>query len=241
MKILVTNDDGIRSHGIVRLVQAAKKLGKVMVIAPAEECSAMSHHITLRRSMKLESFDFPAEGVRAFSLDGTPADCIRSAFLGILKEEEKPDIVFAGINNGANCGFDILYSATVGAAMEAVLYNIPAICFSQKTGGCEEVMEHYIDDLAAELSRKRLRANEVWNVNFPACPLKECRGILYDRTPAQKAFFDDLYVPVSSGDGSWDVILKTDPVVEAEDGSDIQAVVNGYISVGILKNKVLPD
>ena len=241
MKILVTNDDGIRANGLIRLVQAARKLGDVMVIAPARECSAMSHHITLRRNMRLEKVEFPVEGVRAFSLDGTPADCIRSAFLGILKEEEKPDIVFAGVNHGANCGFDILYSATVGAAMEAVLYNIPAICFSQKTGGSQEVLENFIDEIAEELAGKRLPGNQIWNVNFPSCPLAEYKGILYDRVPAQKAFFDDTYVPERRDDGSWEIVLKAVDVLEAEDGSDIRAVLDGYISIGILKNKVLPD
>ena len=239
MRILVTNDDGICAHGIIRLAKAAKKLGEVTVIAPEHECSAMSHHITLRRNMIMKRHDFPVEGVKAFCLDGTPADCIRASFLGLLKEEEKPDIVFAGINNGANCGFDILYSATVGAAMEAVLYHIPAICFSQQSDGPEEVLEQYIDRIAAELIKKRLPANQVYNVNFPACTLQEFKGILYDRTPAQKAFFDDNYKPVKREDGSFEVVLEAGPVYYAMKGSDIKAVLDGYISIGILENKIL--
>ena len=76
-------------------------------------------------------------------------------------------------------------------------------------------------------------------MNFPACPLQDFKGILYDRTPAQKAFFDDNYKPVKREDGSFEVVLEAGPVYEAEEGSDIKAVLDGYISIGILENKLL--
>ena len=127
MRILVTNDDGICAHGIVRLAEAAKKLGEVTVIAPEHECSAMSHHITLRRNMIMKRHDFPVEGVKAFSCTGSPADCVRVGCLYLLPR--KPDVVLSGVNHGWNVATDIQYSATAGAAMEAAFQEIPAIAF----------------------------------------------------------------------------------------------------------------
>ena len=238
MKILVTNDDGIRAPGIAFLAEAAARLGSVLVIAPKEQQSAMSHRITLDRSMRLERCStFSLKGVESYSLDGTPADCVRAAFLGAF--DEKPDLVFSGINEGANCGFDIQYSATVGAAMEALLYGVPALCFSQERGPVGEVCREYLFRILEDLAGRRLPRNQIWNVNFPCCPLRECRGILYDRKPCQTAFFDDRYVRKEQADGSWEIGIDSDYVMEAEEGTDIRAILDGYISVGIVTNTVL--
>lgn len=94
MRILVVNDDGIKAPGIKRLVQMAAGLGEVWVVAPAAQCSAMSHRITVRGDLEVKPYDFPATGVTAYSVGGTPADCVKVA-LGCLMTE-KPDIVFPG-------------------------------------------------------------------------------------------------------------------------------------------------
>ncbi|MCR5545281.1 MAG: 5'/3'-nucleotidase SurE, partial [Lachnospiraceae bacterium] len=107
-KILITNDDGIHSKGLIRLAEVAKNFGKVVVVAPDKECSAMSHRITLRESIDVKKVDFPVEGVDAYASTGTPADCIRFGILNIVKC--KPDVVLSGINYGFNCGSDIQYS-----------------------------------------------------------------------------------------------------------------------------------
>ena len=104
-KILITNDDGIQSDGIIRLARAAKKYGKVWVVAPDGQRSAMSHRITLRETIEFFPVDFPVEGVHAYASTGTPADCVRFGILNIVKE--KPDYVFSGINYGYNSGTDI--------------------------------------------------------------------------------------------------------------------------------------
>ena len=93
-KILITNDDGIQSDGIIRLARAAKKYGKVWVVAPDGQRSAMSHRITLRETIEFFPVDFPVEGVHAYASTGTPADCVRFGILNIVKE--KPDYVFSG-------------------------------------------------------------------------------------------------------------------------------------------------
>ena len=129
LKILVTNDDGIDAPGIAKLAACAAKLGTVTVVAPKSQCSGMSHHITLNRPMELkERPDFPVKGVKAYSLDGTPADCVRSVVHGMLDPDAGrkgagteayfkqnphfPDIVFSGINAGANAGYDMKQYST---------------------------------------------------------------------------------------------------------------------------------
>ena len=239
MKILVTNDDGIEAAGIRLLAETAKKFGEVVVIAPVRQCSAMSHHITLNRDMDIREFDMGIEGVTAFSLDGTPADCVRASYLGIFEGGEKPDMVFSGVNDGANCGFDIQYSATVGAAMEAVLYGIPAICFSQMQGKDDVVLKKYIGETAEELINKNAPEGTIWNVNFPSCGLDMYKGKLYERYPAHEAFFLDHYIRKERDDGSKYIAMESETVKEAEEGSDIRALLDGYISIGNVKNSVL--
>ncbi|HKI51379.1 MAG TPA: 5'/3'-nucleotidase SurE, partial [Geothermobacteraceae bacterium] len=105
MLILVTNDDGVHSAGLAALVRALKPLGKVVVVAPDRERSAVSHSLTLHSPLRAEEIS-PA----VFAVDGTPTDCVNLALHGLL--ESKPDIVLAGINRGANLGDDITYSGT---------------------------------------------------------------------------------------------------------------------------------
>jgi 5'-nucleotidase len=240
MRILVTNDDGIRSPYLAMLAEAAKALGEVTVIAPMEQCSAMSHRITLYRPMEFQlQEDFPVEGVQAYRIDGTPADCVRISYHGLFEKGKEPELVLSGINDGANCGYDIQYSATVGAAMEAVLYHVPAICFSQRRGGCDQILREHLSSILMELAQNMPGRGEAWNVNFPNCFPEQFRGILYDRRPAQTPFFDDVYYRQVRGDGGHDILLKAKEITGAEEGSDIQALIDGYISVGVIRNQVM--
>lgn len=240
MRILVTNDDGIRSPYLAMLAEAAKALGEVTVIAPMEQCSAMSHRITLYRPMEFQlQEDFPVEGVRAYRIDGTPADCVRISYHGLFEKGKEPELVLSGINDGANCGYDIQYSATVGAAMEAVLYHVPAICFSQRRGGCDQILREHLSSILMELAQNMPLRGEAWNVNFPNCFPEQFRGILYDRRPAQTPFFDDVYYRQERGDGGHDILLRAEEITGAEEGSDIQALIDGYISVGVIRNQVM--
>ena len=239
MRILVTNDDGIRSPYLAMLAEAAKTLGKVTVIAPMEQCSAMSHRITLYRPMEMQREDFPVDGVEAYRFDATPADCVRTSFHGLFAPGEEPQLVLSGINDGANCGYDILYSATVGAAMEAVLYNVPAICFSQKRYGTDEVMRDTLLPILKELAGKSLGTGEAWNVNFPSCGREHYKGILYDRKPAQTPFFNDEYYRSPRKDGGYDILLRAEEIRDAEEGSDIKALLDGYIAIGKVCNTVM--
>lgn len=237
MRILVVNDDGIKAPGIHRLAEMARKFGEVWVVAPDSQCSAMSHRITVRADLLVKKEEIPVEGVFAYSVSGTPADCVKVAIQHIMPE--KPDIVFSGINSGYNAGVDLLYSGTVGAAMEALTEGVPAIAFSSEKEGSYDVVDEYLYAIAKELLDEKLPANEIWNVNFPCCPLSELKGILRDRKPAQTQFYLDHYTRKEQPDGS--VILSGEgvPITEAEDGTDIEAVLAGYISIGRVRNAVL--
>ncbi len=267
MNILVVNDDSIKAAGIVHLAEAAKSFGNVTVVAPAEQCSAMSQRITIRGSMKLKKHDdFPVEGVEAYSLTGTPADCVKVAVECVL--EEKPDIVFSGINKGYNCGVETCYSGTVGAAMEALLKGVPAIAFSVDYNEEYGTVDAYIHDIIKEILRSSEERGEIWNVNFPGIPATECMGILRDRKlskvpnwpdtfKAEEAAEDDprfsdtafgapaLDEAVKksqkiSKDGKVWAISPLRPVVPGVvPGTDLDALERKCISIGKIRNQVL--
>lgn len=238
MRILVVNDDGINAPGIHRLAKLAREFGEVWVVAPANQCSAMSHRITVCGDLEVKPIaDFPVKDVHAYSVSGTPADCVKAALAYILPE--KPDVVFSGINSGYNAGIDLLYSGTVGAAMEGILNGIPSIAFSSQMEGNYAVVDEYIYPITKELLEKTLPANEIWNVNFPCCSLSEFKGILRDRKPAQSQFYLDNYVKSEGADGSFILSAAGIPIIEGAEGTDIEAVLTGYISIGTVKNAIL--
>jgi 5'-nucleotidase len=241
MKILVVNDDSIHSPGIALLAKAAMEFGEVTVVAPAYQCSAMSHKISIHDAMKVEKVeDFPVPVKAAYKVGGTPADCVKVALHYILGE--KPDYVFSGINEGYNVGYDIAYSGTLGAAFEAVMNGIPAMAFSNTMNAPLHIAEAYLVPVIQELMEAGQGRGEVWNVNFPAVEPDELKGILRDRQIAPMQFYSENYVQTKNKDGSVSLKAMGTPLT-AEDmvpaGTDVEAVVNGYISIGKVKSVVL--
>lgn len=234
MRILITNDDGIESDGIRRLAQTAKEFGEVWVVAPESQRSAASHSITLRHPIDVHPHEL-IEGVRAFSCTGTPGDCVRVGILSIMPE--KPDVIMSGINFGYNVASDIQYSATAGAAFEGEFQGILSIAFSEGMNGCHEVTDKYLKEIMAELIEKPYVPGQIWNVNFPQCKADECKGILRDRKVSRKSFFTDRYKAVEEFSNGG-VSLMVDGVFNPckEEGTDYGAVLDDYISVGVVKN-----
>ncbi len=238
MRILLTNDDGIQAEGLRKLAEMATKLGDVIIIAPNHECSAMSQRITLRDSMKLQRVDYPVAGITAYSLNGTPADCIKVA-LHHLKL--RPDFVFSGMNHGFNMGYDIAYSGTCSAAFEAAMNGISAIAFSRDLGDNYEVFDSYMLDITQSILVKAPLKNGIWNINFPSCPLEECNGYLSDVAVAKVQFYKDRYIEEKQDDGS--VLLTSngypsDPDLVPE-GTDVWGLTHNYVTVGSVKCDVL--
>ena len=163
MKILLTNDDGINAEGLKHLVNWAKTKGEVCVFAPKEQQSAKSHSIKIHGTYEVKKVDLFC-GIEAYSVDSTPADCVRIAILGMKK---KFDLVISGINNGPNLGGDIHYSGTVGACFEAALSGIKALAVSAAFNNFDNAVKN-IDRVFSEIqSRRMFDSAEILNVNFP--------------------------------------------------------------------------
>lgn len=238
MRILLVNDDGYSGKGIYHLAKAASRLGEVWLVAPREQCSSMSHRVRFRHKFLVRR-EQVLEGIHAFSVDGTPADCVKIAVNHILPQ--KPDIVFSGINEGYNTGTDILYSGTVAAAMEALLQGIPAVAFSMGRKGDFADAEQLVLPVFQALEERPIASNEIWNVNFPPCGLHQIRGILFDRLPAnEKPYDDSRYAVTPLEEGVWEAEQQLQWTTQLrEDGTDLAAVRENYISVGKLQNTVL--
>lgn len=233
-KILITNDDGIFSDGIRRLAETAIKFGEVWVVAPDGQRSAVSHSVTLREGVDVWKVDFPVAGVHAFACGGMPADCVRIGSLSIVPGA--PDHVFSGINYGYNVATDIQYSATAGAAFEAAFQKLHTIAFSEDAVEMHEVTDRYLEEIMALLIDKPLGRDQIWNVNFPGCPLSECGGILYDRKVSHDDFYKDHYIETPLPDGK--IRYKVEGVRhwEASEGTDLKAILDNCVSVGIATN-----
>lgn len=240
MRILVVNDDSIHAPGIELLARAAAELGEVWVAAPAEQCSAMSQRITIRGALEARpAADFPVPVKGAWAVTGTPADCVKAALHYLLPE--KPDFVFSGVNAGWNVCFDIAHSGTLGAAFEAAMYGIPAIAFSNAHGASWALPEAHLTAIARELTEKKPPDGSVWNVNFPGCAPGELKGILRDRPVAAVPLFREWYDPEPIPGGvrltiGGEMLTASDPVPA---GTDLEAVLRGYISIGAVKCAVL--
>ena len=233
-KILVTNDDGIDSDGIVRLVKTAAKFGEVWVVAPCKQYSAMSHSATFWTPIDVWPVDFPVEGVHAFATSGTPSDCICVALNAVLPF--KPDVVFCGINAGYNIASSIQYSGTCGAAFEASNQGFHTMAFSEYHEGTHEVTDKYSEEIASVLIDKPLGVNEIWNVNFPGCSLEECKGIKYGCVVSPVPFFSGGYKEIKKDGDKITYMIDYKPVWEAEEGTDLRALIDNYVAVGKVKN-----
>ena len=223
MKILITNDDGIRSEGLRLLVDFARSLGEVTVIAPNEEHSGLSQSINLSGPFLCrESRLFP--GVRAFELGSSPADCVRYAACGL---EEHFDLMFSGINRGFNTGHDIAYSATCAAIFEAAYWQIPSVAFSTDYEGFAGPAKALPAVWDFFMRHRLLERHLTYNVNSPQEPGR----ILITRQKDAPYYLDhfekvgeDLIIArgYSAYRGTADLTV------------DLDAVMNGYISVSPL-------
>lgn len=224
--ILVCNDDGIRSEGLLALAEVLRGLGTVYVVAPDRERSAAGHSLTLAHPLRVEK-----TGGRMYAVDGTPTDCVNLAVNGILRGK-RIALVASGINKGANMGDDITYSGTVSAAMEATLLGIPSIAVSLAS------RNHFRFEAAAQFTlhaaRKVLRhgipKDILLNVNLPNVPAEEIRGVRVTRQG--KRIYGDAVVQKRDPRGRKYYWIGGDSL-QREDipGSDLEAVEQNFISV----------
>jgi 5'-nucleotidase len=226
LNILVTNDDGIHSEGLLALARAVREVGNVFVIAPDRERSAIAHSVTLHRPLRVEKLRR-----NTYAVDGTPADCVHLGVNGILPE--RPHLVISGINKGGNLGDDVTYSGTVSAAMEGTLLGIPSFAISTvarshfKFGAAAA----FGVEVARHIARKGLPKEVFLNINVPNLDAKDVKSYRITRQ------------------GRWvhdgaKIIEKTDPrgkkyywigggpvVADPRRNTDIEAVSNSHISI----------
>ena len=167
MRILITNDDGINAKGLLPLAQWAQRLGDVTVIAPKVEQSGKSHGIEIHKAFEVKKVDF-APGIEAYSVDSTPADCVRIAILGMKKQF---DLVISGINRGLNIGRDTIYSGTVGAIFEANALGVPAVALSTSPSYYDRATSHLDEVYDFICSNRLMEKGELYNINIPDDPV----------------------------------------------------------------------
>jgi len=190
MNILVSNDDGIDAEGIKQLAIALSEIGIVTVIAPKTEQSAVGHAITMKVPLRIHEYKF-VNNIKAYAIEGTPADCIKIGIKNIL--DEKPDIIVSGINHGSNTAISIIYSGTVSAAREAAIMGYPAIAISvaDHRPTSFDYAKKMIKDLVKKVLEHKLPEGTILNVNVPNIPEENIRGVLPTHQGLSK--WDDIY------------------------------------------------
>jgi len=225
LKLLLSNDDGYRAEGLLRLYEAVKTLADVTVVAPDRNRSGASNSLTL--DVPLRVFEFEEN---CYAVNGTPTDCVHLAISGLFDFEH--DMVVSGINDGANLGDDVLYSGTVAAAIEGRYLGLPAMAVSLvlKEGGHYDTAARVAAELIMRVQRTPLDRATVLNVNVPDLPYEQLKGYQSTRLgfrhraePMIKAA-DPRGRPVywvgAAGQGA-----------DAGAGTDFHAIANGYVSV----------
>jgi 5'/3'-nucleotidase len=223
MRILVTNDDGYRSDGIIALADVLRDLGDVTIVAPILEASAIGHALTLRHPLRLDRI-----GDRVFAVDGTPTDCVNVAVTQVFKA--LPDLVVSGINKGWNLGDDVTYSGTVSGALEGALLGIPAIAVSlrQTRGDYDFSYAARAAALMADAILQRpLPPRTFLNINVPKGEPKGYRVTVQAKRNHITSVAERHdpkgrpYYWIEEGQNEW----------EPHDRSDYQAVRDGYVSI----------
>jgi 5'-nucleotidase len=230
MKLLVTNDDGIMAKGIFLLAKELEKEHEVIIIAPDNQRSASSHSITLSRPLVVKEVKIAGLKSKAYSVDGTPADCVRVGISNLF--EGKVDMVVSGINRGYNIGTDVLYSGTVSAAIEGAVYKVPSLAVS--TGVTDE--DSYYETAALYAANILLKAQKynmpndfVLNLNVPIVSKNDFKGIKVCKIGSRT--YDEYYVETIGEDGHRNFELKGNiNDVEAND-ADTYFIKEGYATL----------
>ena len=226
MKILVTNDDGIYSPGLAALAKIASRFGEVKIVAPDVEQSSMGHAITASRPLSYKKSPISFDGIDAYRVNGTPADCVA---LG-QHLWDKPDVVLSGINMGPNLGNAMWHSGTLAAAKQAVLFGMKGIALSTPAGDIEpnfEILDPFVEK-ALDLLFKNPHLNLI-NVNFPVNP----KGVRWTRQSVR--LYDNKIEPGLDPMGRKHYWFTVIPLEPSEEGTDRWAMENDFVSITPLR------
>jgi 5'-nucleotidase len=234
--ILVTNDDGVQSPGLLALKQALSQIGHVVVLAPERNWSASSHAKTMHKPLRVQRVRL-ADGSEAYSSSGSPTDCVALAAGGVLGVA--PALVVSGINAGHNLGVDVTYSGTVACAMEATIKGIPGIAVSAVDAGETDVDLDQIRQMAAEVACqlaqevlvRGLPPRTLLNVNVPGVAPQELQGIHITRMGSRNYAPGELIERHDPRGHPYYWLGGSGPIDLLDDGSDVSAVSHGFVSV----------
>ncbi len=230
--ILVSNDDGITSKGILTLINVMKTIGDVIVVAPDGPQSGMGHAITVGETLRLEE-NFIFEGVQAFECSGTPADCVKIARHFVLKDNRQPDVVVSGVNHGSNTSISVLYSGTMSAAIEGAIEGTPAIGFSLADFNHDADFSHaeeYIRRITLQVLKKGLPKGVALNVNFPPKGDEPLKGIRICRQ-ANAKWVEDFDQRVDPNGRRYFWMVGNFVNFDKGEDNDEWAIANNYVSV----------
>lgn len=229
--ILVTNDDSYHANGIHVLINAMRKIGDVVVVAPDIPQSGMSHAITIKVPLHFHKI-IEEEGLQVYTTNGTPVDCVKLALHRLLNRT--PDIVVSGINHGSNSSINIIYSGTMAAALEARMSGIPSIGFSIQDYSLNadfSKVEPWIITLTQNVLTNGMPENVALNVNFPTLKEGDYKGfkLCHQAKSNWKEDFEERLDPRSGKPYFW--LTGTFSVLEVDELSDEYALNDYYISV----------
>jgi 5'-nucleotidase len=223
---LVTNDDGILSEGLLVLSEVASLFGRVVVVAPETEKSGISHAITLSEPLRVRKV---RDGF--FALSGTPADCV---FIGLhhILAGTKVDFVLSGINRGPNLGFDVLYSGTVGGAMEGVIQGLPSLAFSLVCRGEYpfRAVARYVEAILREAVEHGIPKGILLNINIPSPFIASFRGFKVTRL-GQRFYSNDVIARQDPRGGEYLWIGGTRVTMEDDEETDCGALKRGFVTI----------
>lgn len=229
--ILVTNDDGITAPGIRRLIEIAKSMGEVVVVAPDSPQSGQGHAITIEKPLRLRKVHI-FDDVSSWECSGTPVDCVKLA-KNVLLRDRKIDLCVSGINHGSNSSLNIIYSGTMSAAMEAAVEKIPSIGFSLLDYSFDADFDPatpYIAKIMEYVLLTHLEPYTLLNVNIPKLSSGQINGVRVCRQG--KARWIEDYMEAKDPRGESYYWLAGEFVNEDEGvDTDVFALENGYISV----------
>lgn len=231
--MLLTNDDGYLSEGLKRLRMALLEVGVLVVVAPDRPRSSISNAVTLHKPLRVECV-YSDGGQIVYSCNGTPADCVALGIRALCPRV--PDLVISGINNGENVGDDVIYSGTVAAAVEGALHGVTSFAISIATSGNPQEKIYYETAcevavrLSRRLSKELLPKGSLLNVNVPNLPLSEVKGVAITAR-GQKRYVGELEMRYDPQGRPYYWRGSEHPIIEDVDGTDVSALIRGYVSI----------
>lgn len=230
MNILITNDDGIRADGIIELAKAMSNIANVYVVAPESQRSATGHAITIHSPIMVNE-EFIADNINAYSISGTPADCVKLGIEGIFKDIDI-DLVLSGINNGPNLGTDVIYSGTASAAIEGLVQNKPSIAISYNEFNVtketyREASKHVVKIVDSVKDKLDILEDCILNVNIPNKEIKGTKVTVLGERKYENVM-EERYSPYGKRYFWIGGKIKN---IEQVENNDIDCVEDGYISI----------